>query len=135
MKYLVLLYQDETIRPSLDDAERQGYMQAHMAFDRAVSQGRRRCWAARRSATPTPRPPCATTPTTDPVLTDGPFAETTEQLGGCYLFEAADPDAMTTMAAGPRPAAFRGGRRPQGAGPRRRRPGAGRGRAGHGRPG
>jgi len=28
----------------------------------------------------------------EPVFTDGPFAETKEALGGCYLFEVADLD-------------------------------------------
>jgi hypothetical protein len=34
----------------------------------------------------------------DPVVTDGPFAETKEQLGGFYLIEAAD-DAMAVEVA------------------------------------
>ena len=33
------------------------------------------------------------------LLTDGPFAETAEQLGGYYLIEAADLDAATAIAA------------------------------------
>jgi hypothetical protein len=31
------------------------------------------------------------------VVTDGPYAETTEQLGGFYVVEAADLDAMTDL--------------------------------------
>jgi len=34
-----------------------------------------------------------------PVLTDGPFAETREQLGGFYLIEAPDIDAAVRIAA------------------------------------
>jgi hypothetical protein len=33
------------------------------------------------------------------VMTDGPFAETKEQLGGYYLIEAADLDEATAIAA------------------------------------
>jgi hypothetical protein len=33
------------------------------------------------------------------LVTDGPFAETKEQLGGYYLIEAADLDEATTIAA------------------------------------
>jgi hypothetical protein len=33
------------------------------------------------------------------LVTDGPFAETKEQLGGYYLIEAADLDAATAIAA------------------------------------
>jgi hypothetical protein len=98
MKYLVLLYQDETIWSSLDDAERNDYMEAHMAFDRAVSEGAATMLGGEAlSETDT-----ATTLRHDDddrlVLTDGPFAETTEQLGGYYLVEAADLDVMTTIA-------------------------------------
>jgi len=33
------------------------------------------------------------------LVTDGPFAETKEQLGGYYLIEAADLDEATAIAA------------------------------------
>ena len=36
---------------------------------------------------------------TGPVVTDGPFAETTEQLGGFYLVRTADPDGLLRLAA------------------------------------
>jgi hypothetical protein len=35
----------------------------------------------------------------DPVMTDGPFAETKEQLGGFWVLEAADLDAALALAA------------------------------------
>jgi len=35
----------------------------------------------------------------DPILTDGPFAETKEQLGGFWVIEAADLDAALAWAA------------------------------------
>jgi len=34
-----------------------------------------------------------------PLVTDGPFAETKEQLGGYYLVEAASPEEAKTIAA------------------------------------
>jgi hypothetical protein len=34
-----------------------------------------------------------------PPITDGPFAETKEQLGGYYLVEAGNPDEAAAMAA------------------------------------
>lgn len=34
-----------------------------------------------------------------PVVTDGPFAETKEQLGGFYVIEAQDRDEVMTIAA------------------------------------
>jgi hypothetical protein len=35
----------------------------------------------------------------DPVMTDGPFAETKEQIGGFWVIEAADLDAALALAA------------------------------------
>ncbi|SFK44049.1 YciI family protein [Cellulomonas sp. KH9] len=35
-----------------------------------------------------------------PELSDGPFAELTEQLGGFYLIRTADPDGLLHLAAG-----------------------------------
>ena len=40
------------------------------------------------------------TPTGDVTLSDGPYAETTEQLGGYYLVRTTDPDALLRLAAG-----------------------------------
>jgi hypothetical protein len=37
-------------------------------------------------------------PDTDDVITDGPFAETKEQLGGYYVVEAADLDQVLALA-------------------------------------
>ncbi|UZN03614.1 YciI family protein [Cellulomonas sp. S1-8] len=34
-----------------------------------------------------------------PEVTDGPYAETTEQLGGFYLIRTADPDGLLRLAA------------------------------------
>ena len=40
-----------------------------------------------------------TTPSGQPVLCDGPYTETTEQLGGYYLVRTTDPDALLRLAA------------------------------------
>jgi hypothetical protein len=57
----------------------------------------------RRSSPCTPRPPCASA-TGRLSITDGPFAETKEQLAGFYLIEADDLDAAIRIAAGIPPA-------------------------------
>ena len=65
--------------------------QAHGEFGEAAGEGRRVRWAARACS----RPPTATTVRVrdgERMLTDGPYAETKEQLGGYYLLECKDLD-------------------------------------------
>ena len=97
MRYVVLL--SETEPEAWDrapDEERQAVLAAHRAFDDEVERrgtildGR----ALDRSETAT------TLRATDDGwrITDGPFAETAEQLGGFYVVEMPDLDAMLAAA-------------------------------------
>lgn len=96
MNYAVLLYADERAWPAFSDGERQGMIQAHVDFAAAVRSRATMLGGDALADTDT-----ATTLRHDaddtPVLTDGPFAETTEQLGGFYLVEATDLDVVTTL--------------------------------------
>lgn len=98
MKYAVLIYQDETMWATATAEQRASMHAAHGAFDRAVRDrvsllggealtGVANATTLRRDADG------------DVVLTDGPFAETTEQLGGFYLVDAPDLDTMTELCA------------------------------------
>ena len=92
MKYLVLLYQDEQIWASADAAEQATYFEAHEAFDAAVADsakmlGGEALVSVANATTLRHRDGQA-------VITDGPFAETVEQLGGFYLVDAPDLDVM-----------------------------------------
>ena len=72
-------------------------MMAGLRGVRPRGRGGRR--AARRrgpAADARPRPPCACA-TASAMLTDGPFAETREQLGGYYLVDAADLDEAIAL--------------------------------------
>jgi len=98
MRYAVLLYQDERMWSEATAEQRATYHAAHTAFDEAArSRGALLGGEALTSA--------ANSTTVrrgrdgDRVLTDGPFAETTEQLGGFYLLEAPDLDAATELCA------------------------------------
>ena len=98
MKYTLLLYGDEG-RWADDDAG--GVGGGHEALGRLLrgAHGRpARTWRARAST-----PPASATTVRvkdgEAVHTDGPFAETREQLGGFYLLECPDLDAALAWAA------------------------------------
>lgn len=96
MNYAVLLYADERVWPAFSDHERQTLMQAHDDFAEAVRSRANMLGGDALADSDT-----ATTLRHDagdrPVLTDGPFAETVEQLGGFYLVEADDLNIVTSL--------------------------------------
>jgi hypothetical protein len=94
-QYLILIYDDENAYENAGEAERDKIMQGHMAFGEknatAVVGGN----ALQSTSTAT----CVRPDGADSFsVTDGPFAETKEALGGYYLVEAADLDAAIELA-------------------------------------
>lgn len=90
MKYALLIYGNEKNWAEADDATRAKAMDEHGRFgamldERGAMRGGEEL-AATDSAT------LVRAVGEDYVLTDGPYAETSEQLGGFYLVEAADLD-------------------------------------------
>jgi len=86
-EYLILIYEDETAYASGDRAVWQQMMEAHTRFASQVGEvGGKLIGGNALQPTTT-----ATTVRGD-VVTDGPFAETKEALGGYYLVEARDLD-------------------------------------------
>jgi hypothetical protein len=95
VKYEVLLYQDERIWTDATADQQAEYVAAHTAFDRAVRES-----AAMLAGEALVSAADATTLRRvdgREVLTDGPWAETAEQLGGFYLVDAPDLDAMLRL--------------------------------------
>ena len=96
MQYAVLLYQDERMWTEADADQRAAYHAAHTAFDEAV-----RSRAKMLGGEALVGVASATSLRHDArggrVVTDGPFAETAEQLGGFYLVDAADLDTMVDL--------------------------------------
>jgi hypothetical protein len=96
MEYALLIYGDEKTWATRDDAasaekdERHGRF-AQMLQERNALRGGKELALA--SAATTLRHQGD-----DVSITDGPFAETTEVLGGFYLIEAADLDAAIAFA-------------------------------------
>jgi hypothetical protein len=101
VKYLVLLAGDESVWPRLSEAEVQATMADHDAFVRAVRE-RGAILAGEalgESATATTLRHVDGRSDGAILLTDGPYAEAVEQIGGFYLIEMADLDQMTELCA------------------------------------
>ena len=98
MKYLLTFARDESKMYQGSEEEMKAAMEAWSAFDReAVEAG------AMIACEPLERPDTATTIRIDEggarTVTDGPFAETKEQLGGFALLECRDLDEAMEWAA------------------------------------
>jgi hypothetical protein len=97
MQYLLMIYRNEAEAGKMDPTARQAMMADYGAFTQSIIQSGN--FKAGDALQP------ATTATTVRVregktlTTDGPFAETREQLGGYYLIEAKDLDAALGIAA------------------------------------
>jgi hypothetical protein len=92
MQYLLLIYENEK-RFS------QGYDQAEMAEYRAFGQEFAKSIKGGHALQPTHAARTVRVRNGKPLTTDGPFAETKEQLGGYYLVEAADGNEAIAIAA------------------------------------
>lgn len=94
-KYLILIYGDERQWAAMSASERQQLDGAHRAFSAAAG-------SAVLSAQELEPANIATTLRTNPkgelTMTDGPFLETKEAVGGFYLIEAADLDEVIKLA-------------------------------------
>ena len=85
MKYMLLIYGDEQI---LDDTEREKcYQESTQLAHDLHAAGR---YIAAAPLHPTSRALSVRVRKTKRLVTDGPFAETREQLGGYFLVEAKD---------------------------------------------
>ena len=97
MKYLCLIYDDEKNWVHLSQPEMDAVFAEHEAFSQGIRAAGQ--YVAGEALHP------STTATTVRVrngrtlTTDGPFAETKEQLGGFYILEAADLNDALQIAA------------------------------------
>jgi len=103
-QYLVLIYEDQSLYPAPDEGGWSEITAAHQKFGENNGASIRGGEALQPTST-------ATTIRGDGngdfIVTDGPFAETKEALGGFYLIEAADLDEALAIAKQV-PAAFGG---------------------------
>ena len=97
MKYMLLIYHGEPAWNALTEAERQEiYLEYRKLREELISSG--------QFVTGSQLQPVTTATTVrvrdgKELVTDGPFAETHEALGGYFLIEAKDLDEATSIAA------------------------------------
>ncbi|MBD0349514.1 MAG: YciI family protein [Thermoleophilia bacterium] len=95
MKFLLLIHGDERERRSLPDSERHAVAGAFAALaDRARDEGR---LLGAAQLHPTERATTVRVVDGETVVTDGPYAETSEPLAGCALVEAASIDEAVEL--------------------------------------
>jgi hypothetical protein len=82
MRYLLLLYGDETAELALSPEERGAILAAHGTFSRSLQE---RGWLV--GGEPLQASSTAAVVHEGGLVTDGPFIETKEQLGGYYVVE------------------------------------------------
>jgi hypothetical protein len=95
VKAVVLLAADETRWAEATPQERQGVMDAHTAFHKAVAD--RATMLAGEALAGSPQARTLRHVDGAPVVTEGPYAETAEQIGGFYLIEAESLDLVVEL--------------------------------------
>ena len=97
MKFMLLIYHDEAIWDALTDAERQEvYREYRELIQELEPKG---IYLIGDELQPTSTARTVRVREDKPLITDGPFAETREQLGGFFLIEAADANEANAIAA------------------------------------
>ena len=94
-KYLVLLAADEGDWDAATAEERQRVMDAHDAFHQAVAE--RATMVAGEALAESAYGRTLRHVDGEPVVTEGPYAEGVEQLGGFYLVEAESIDVVLDL--------------------------------------
>ncbi len=97
MRYILLIYDDEAQWEALSQEEQGRIFQEYMTYTDAIKKSGNHLAGE-------PLQPSATATTVRvrdgrTLTTDGPFAETKEQLGGFYIVEARDLDEAIALAA------------------------------------
>lgn len=97
MQYILLIYESEALQKSRSADELQKMHSDYMTFTGAIQQS-----GQMRAGEPLEKTSAATTVRVKDgktLRTDGPFAETREQLGGFYVVEAKDLDEAVGLSA------------------------------------
>ena len=97
MQYLLLIYEDEKVWNTLSEAERGKIYGEYMTFTSDIKKSGH--WIGGNPLQPVHTATTVRVRDGKMSTTDGPFAETREQLGGYYLVEAKDLDEATAIAA------------------------------------
>ena len=97
MKFMLLIYHDEATWGALTESERQEiYGEYRELIQELEPKG---TYLVGDELQPTKTARTVRVREGKPMITDGPFAETREQLGGFFLIEAADANEANAIAA------------------------------------
>jgi hypothetical protein len=97
MQYLLLIYDEEKMWETMPDAERNGLFGEYGAYTGELQASGQMLGG--NALLPTSTATTVRVRDGEQVVTDGPFAETKEQLGGYYLIEADSVDGALEWAA------------------------------------
>jgi hypothetical protein len=97
MQYLLLIYDEETRLNDMSKAESDKFMGDYFGFTESIQQSGH--FVAGDALQPVSTATSVRVRDGKTLSTDGPFAETREQLGGYYLIEAANLDDAIKIAA------------------------------------
>lgn len=97
MKYLLLIYDNEAEWAGLSEAEHGQIFQEYMDYTADIHKNGN--YIAGEALQPTATATSVRVRNAKTLTTDGPFAETREQLGGFYMVEAKDLDEAIALAA------------------------------------
>ncbi len=98
MDYMILIHTDENAYPAPGTPEFDAYMAGWFAYNQRLMEGGH--WITGGSLQPTPAMTTIRRTTNGSAVTDGPYMETKEQLGGYYLIRAKDLDEALALAEG-----------------------------------
>jgi hypothetical protein len=97
MQYLLLIYDRESEWDKISEVDRNAMFQEYMELSKQLAQSGN--YRAGHQLHPTSKATTVRVRDKKKLVTDGPFAETREQLGGFYLVEAKDLDEAVGIAA------------------------------------
>jgi hypothetical protein len=97
MQYMLMIYDPEKIWTTMPEGERNALFGEYMKFTNDIKASKH--FVAGDALQPTRTATTVRVRDGKTATTDGPFAETREQLGGYYVIEAKDLDEATMIAA------------------------------------
>jgi len=97
MKYVCLIYDEEKVWDAMPKGEQEAYLGEYFAFTEGIRQSGQ--FVAGEALHPVHTATTVRVRNGKVSTTDGPFAETKEQLGGFYLIEARDLNEAIQVAA------------------------------------
>jgi hypothetical protein len=97
MKYLLLIYENEAARGAVPEAERGKIFQEYVDYSKRIRKNGN--YIGGEALQPTSTATTVRVKNGKTLTTDGPFAETREQLGGFFFVEAKNLDEAIKLAA------------------------------------